>query len=87
MDTWTVALPETLKRFVEDQAAEAGHGSPSEYVSELIRADQRRKAEDRLDALLLEGLESGPSIPVTSEYWEEKKQSLIQRHGGAASQQ
>ena len=30
----------------------------SEYIRELIRADEKRRAEERLEALLLEGLES-----------------------------
>jgi antitoxin ParD1/3/4 len=34
-----------------------------------------------LDALLLEGLDSGEPIPVTQEYWEEKKRRLIERMG------
>jgi antitoxin ParD1/3/4 len=49
----------------------------------LIRADQKRKAEDRIDALLLEGLDSGEPIPVTMEYWEEKKRKLTERLGKA----
>jgi integrase len=49
----------------------------------LIRADQKRKAEERIDTLLLEGLDSGPPIPVTPEYWEEKKRRLTERLGKA----
>ncbi len=31
--------------------------------------DQERKAEERTDALLLEGLDSGQPITATPEYW------------------
>ena len=44
------------------------------------RADQERSAEDRLEALLLEGLESGEAIQVTPEYIEQKRLRLIERH-------
>jgi len=40
----------------------------SEYVRELIRADEKRKAEERLDALLLEGL-GGAQTELTPLEW------------------
>jgi antitoxin ParD1/3/4 len=79
METMNIALPDSMKHFVQDRVSEGGYSSVSEYVRELIRADQRRKAEERIDALLLEGLDSGSPIPVTPEYWEEKKRKLTER--------
>jgi antitoxin ParD1/3/4 len=79
VETMNIALPDSMKQFVQDRVSEGGYSSVSEYVRELIRADQRRKADERIDALLLEGLDSGPPIPVTPEYWEEKKRRLTER--------
>ena len=84
MDTMNIALPESMKQFVQEQTAAGGYSSVSEYVRELIRYDQRRKVEERLDALLLDGLTSGESIAVTPEYWEEKKRRLVERVGKAS---
>ena len=56
METMNIALPQAMKHFVQARVSEGGYSSASEYVRELIRADQRRKAEERIDALLLEGL-------------------------------
>jgi antitoxin ParD1/3/4 len=83
MDTMNIALPESMKTFVQERVIEGGYSSVSEYVRDLIRADQKRKAEERIDALLLEGLDSGQPIPVTPEYWEEKKRKLTERLGKA----
>ncbi len=83
METMNIALPQAMKHFVQDRVSEGGYSSVSEYVRDLIRTDQRRKAEERIDALLLEGLDSGPPIPVTPEYWEEKKRRLTERLGKA----
>ncbi len=69
----------TLKKLVDGQIAEGRYSSVSEYVRELIRADQKRKVEERIDILLLEGLDSGQPVPVTPEYWEEKKRRLAER--------
>lgn len=68
MQTVSISLPDPLKEFVDGQVAEGRYSSVSEYIRELIhadekradekRADEKRKAEDRLEALLQQGLES-----------------------------
>ena len=79
MDTMNVALPESMKQFVNERVSQDGYSSTSEYIRSLIQIDQKRQAEERIDALLLEGLASGESIAVTPDYWEEKKRQLTQR--------
>ena len=87
METMNIALPESMKDFVRERVSQGGYSSVSEYVRELIRTDQRRRAEERIDALLLEGLDSGMPIPVGKEYWDEKKRKLTERHSKAVSQE
>ena len=57
-----------------------GYSTPSEYVRELLRQDQNRRAEQKLEALLLEGLKSGDPLEITPEYWENKRRKLMERH-------
>ena len=57
MATLNFSLPEDLKAWITAQVAAGGYGNTSEYIRELVRLDRKRKSEDRLDALLLEGLE------------------------------
>ena len=71
-----VSLPEELKQFAEAQTKN-GYSTPSEYVRELIRNDQRRRMKDKVDAMLLEGLRSGDSIPVDAKFWNDLKQGAI----------
>jgi antitoxin ParD1/3/4 len=87
MDTMNIALPESLKQFVQERVTAGGYSSVSEYMRELIRADQKRNTEERIDALLLEGLDSGTPISVTNEYWDEKKRKLTERLGKAIRSQ
>lgn len=79
METMNIALPKAMKAFVQEQVAGGGYSSVSEYVRDLIRADQRRRAEEKIDALLLEGIASGTPVEVTPEYWESKKRKLAER--------
>ena len=80
METMNIFLPEALKTFVEAQVAEGRYSSASDYIHELIRADQKRKTGERLEALLLEGLNSGEPIEVTEVFWHEKRRQLLERN-------
>jgi antitoxin ParD1/3/4 len=53
-----ISLPDPLKQFVDGQISAGRYSSVSEYVRELIRADEKRKAQEVLEAKLLEGLNS-----------------------------
>ena len=55
MGTMNVSLPDSLREFVDQQVSQAGYGTSSEYVRELIRRDQERL---HLRGLLLEGARS-----------------------------
>jgi len=69
--TMHISLPESLKRFVKEQVEKDHYSNPSDYMRALIRAEQKRQAEKRLEAMLLEGLESGPGVTVGTPEWEE----------------
>jgi antitoxin ParD1/3/4 len=62
MTSMNISLPEELKEYVEQQA-KGGYSTPSEFVRDLIRRDQKRCVKERLEQLLLEGLESGKPVP------------------------
>jgi antitoxin ParD1/3/4 len=70
MTSMNVSLPEELKEYVEAQA-KGGYSTPSEYVRELIRGDRKHRAKEKLEALLLEGLNSGESLPMDAAFWSE----------------
>ena len=79
MASLNISLPQSLKDYVENQVKDSGYSTPSEYVRELLREDQNRRAEQKLEALLLEGLNSGEPIEITPEYWESKRKRVVER--------
>jgi antitoxin ParD1/3/4 len=79
MFTFNLSLPEQLQEFVEQQVASGAYGSTSDYIHHLICQDQERIAQKRLEALLIEGLDSGEAIEVTDEWWEEKRAKLVEK--------
>ncbi|MBI5440720.1 MAG: type II toxin-antitoxin system ParD family antitoxin [Deltaproteobacteria bacterium] len=82
MSTMNISLPDGMRRFVDTQVRERGYSTSSEYVRDLIRKDQIGQAEQRLAALMLEGLESGPPVPADEGYWRGKRAALLKKQAG-----
>ena len=79
MATMNISLPDAMRQFVEERVAEGGYSTASEYFRDLVREDQKREAQTRLETLLLEGLDSGPAVEATAEWWEQFRSELTQR--------
>jgi antitoxin ParD1/3/4 len=77
----TISLPESMKEFIERGVAEGNYSTPSEYVRDLVEEALDRKNEERLEKLLLEGLDSGEPIKVTPEFWTELRAELTEKYG------
>lgn len=78
MQSMNISLPEPMKQFVDGQIAQGRYGSVSEYVRELIRADEKRKAEDQLETLLLEGLQGEESLLTHAGWQAIRKEAVTQ---------
>lgn len=62
MPTMNISLPESMRRFVEDQIDTQGYGSASEYFRELVRNDQKRQTKEALEATLLQAMQEPGEI-------------------------
>jgi putative addiction module CopG family antidote len=87
MEPMTIVLPESMQQFVHQRVADGRFNSPTDYVCELIRADQKRMVEDRIDAALVGGLDSAEPYFVAEEHWEEKKRRLTEHFEEVLSEQ
>ena len=76
MQSMNISLPDPLKQYVDGQISTGRYSSASEYVRELIRADEKRKAEEQLEALLLEGMQ-GEVSAFTHDDWQAIRQEAI----------
>ena len=79
MATMNISLPNPMKEFVEAEVTQGGYSTASEYFRDLLREAQKRKAQEKLEALLLEGLDSGPSTPMTPQDWQDIRQEVRKR--------
>ena len=77
MTTLQVTLPETASEFIASQVASGEFNTPSEYLAFLVEQARAGTAKQRLDRLLEEGLNSGPMIEFTPEWWRSRKEQLL----------
>lgn len=77
--TLHISLPEELKRYVQERVAAEAYSNPSDFVRSLIREDRRRRGQERLEALLLEGVESGEALPLDEAEWSAIRQEVEAR--------
>lgn len=72
-----IQLPDATKEFIETQVSTGQFSTPSEYLGFLVEQARVAAAQKSLDDLLEDGLHSGPPIPFTSEWWNERKARLL----------
>lgn len=71
----------TYREHLRREAA-AGRSAQGGAVAELLSEEERREAEEELEAELLKGLRSGPATPLTRADWAEIDQALEERLAG-----
>lgn len=76
MATMNISLPDDLKAFVDAQVAEHAYGSSSEYLRELIR---KQRDVEKLRGLLLDGLNSGPPVPMEAGFFDKLREQARAR--------
>lgn len=79
MKSINISLPDSMRAYIEEQVASGGYSTASEYFRELVRQDQKRKAQERLEDLLLEGLNSGEATPMTDKDWQDIRQAVREK--------
>lgn len=79
MQTMNISLPDQLKEFVDDQVGSGRYSSVSEYVRELIRDDEKRKAHEKLETMLMEGIQSGEPTEMTRQDWADIRQEALKQ--------
>jgi len=77
METIVISLPDSQRVYVEEQIRLGGYNNASEYFSFLV--ERERQARQRLETMLIEGIESGPAEPMRAEDWKEIRRAVRER--------
>jgi antitoxin ParD1/3/4 len=79
MQTMNISLPDQLKEFVDHQVVSGRYSTVSEYVRDLIREDEKRAAQEKLEALLVEGIQSSQPTDMTRQDWEDIRREALKQ--------
>jgi antitoxin ParD1/3/4 len=80
MTTLNISLPDAMKTFVEERVRKGMYASASDYIRTLVREDQKRQAEEELEAKLLAALDSGDFREATPELFEQLRSRVHAQH-------
>ena len=79
MQTMNISLPVQLKEFVDGQVGSGRYSSVSEYVRDLIRNDEKRNAQAKLEAMLMEGIQSSEPSEMRPEDWADIRREAVKQ--------
>ena len=74
----TITLPEAAQTYLDEQLANGTYATQDELITALILAQKKRQEQQKLNAMIRQGLNSGEPIVVTDAWWEQQRQQLIE---------
>jgi antitoxin ParD1/3/4 len=77
-----IDIPDEMRVYVEAQLMTGTYNSIGEYFLDLVQQDKKRKAQAKLEMLLLEGINS-ETQEVTPEYWENLRSTVLDENSTA----
>jgi len=81
MASLNVHMPPDLRDFVDQRTKQGGFSTPTEYVRHLIREDQRREADRRIEELFLDGVRSGRASGSVEDLFKRLHKFVDERRG------
>lgn len=73
----SIIVPESVKEALDSEVASGQYRDAAEYIEFLINEHELRKEEEKLEALLLEGLNSGEATEFTEQDWKDIREEGI----------
>ena len=71
-----ISLPDSMKNYIKERMREESYDNSSDYFRSLVREEQKRREEKKLEQMLLHGIASG-SRELTPEDWNTLKQEIL----------
>ncbi|NJM57725.1 MAG: hypothetical protein HC857_10220 [Synechococcales cyanobacterium RU_4_20] len=79
----TITLTPEQEQLIQTQLASGKYTDLTDILTQALNLLlERDQANQKLEVMLLQGLDSGAPIPVTEEWWQQKKSNLTAQHQG-----
>ncbi len=76
-----VMIPDEVMALVEAEVRQHSYRDATEYLTRLVRQDQKRHAKEQLEAYVLEGVDSGEEVEMTAQSWRDLRAELHREAG------
>jgi len=77
MAVTTISISDTMMDFVKRQMKRRGFMNVSEYFRFLLRNAQEQESAEKIETLLVKGLEGGTENKLTREFWRDLKTEAV----------
>ncbi|MBD2594907.1 type II toxin-antitoxin system ParD family antitoxin [Nostoc spongiaeforme FACHB-130] len=74
-----IDIPDEMRVYLEAQVMAGAYSSIGEYFLDLVKQDQKNKAQAKLEALLQAGIDS-PGQEITPEYWQNLRSTVLEQN-------
>lgn len=75
----SISLPRDMKERISKRVKEDQYGTPSDYIRTLVREDIKKRDQERLEEMLIEGIHSGNGAMVGTKEWKKFRQDVLMR--------
>jgi antitoxin ParD1/3/4 len=79
MTQFNISLPPAVEEYLHQQISQGDYKNLEDYIYHLILEDQKRNNREKLETMLVDGLDSGAPIPITEEWWQQKRAELVKK--------
>ncbi|MEH2379916.1 MAG: type II toxin-antitoxin system ParD family antitoxin [Nostoc sp.] len=79
MTQFNISLPPAVEEYLHQQISQGDYKNLEDYIYHLILEDQKRNTQEKLETMLIDGLDSGAPIPITEEWWQQKRAELVKK--------
>ena len=77
----SIPVSGALERFIKERVSQGEYQTVSEYFRALVRADRQRAVEERIEAKLIEALDSGKFEEATPELFDRLRTRISSKRG------
>jgi len=85
MTNLKISVPDSLKEFIDAEAARGGYPTAGDYLCALVQEEHERQAQAHLEELLAEGVASN-AREMTPDDWTRIRDEIHERHARRSAQ-
>ncbi len=79
MTQFNISLPPSVEEYLHQKVTQGSYKNLEDYIYHLILEDQKRNSQEKIETMLIAGLDSGAPLSITEDWWEQKRAGLVEK--------